>query len=570
MKLETKLISSLGKVFPDAIAGEELRTASVLEDEPFSFQIAFRNDPFTKTVTHLYVRVETDLEPGSVSEYLVSYVPVMRADVPGTDGFFDRKTPGLYPDMLLRRRTNARVEDDGRWGPRYIEQDQDNLLAAVSDSYQALWFTVNEEGRTMRPGGYRIRVLFYNAESGEQLAGESLALEIVPAKLSENAPFYTNWFHCDCLADIYGTEVFSDRFFGIMRSFVKTAAVHGMNTILLPAFTPPLDTTPGKERRTAQLVGVEVTRDGYSFDFSLMKRYIGLCLECGIGYFEHSHLFTQWGAEHAPKVMAADGTGTRRIFGWETDAGGKEYTAFLKSYLRALKAFLCGEGLEKRILFHVSDEPDLEHLASYRRAREAVAEEMEGFPCADAVSHYEFYEKGLTERPIVVVSSPDMEKFVRNCGDYWVYYTGAQVMDGCSNRIIPATSARNRAIGVQMYAGGANGFLHWGYNYYYGFLSHGLFDPAKDPCGYNKLAGTCFVVYPGTGGEAIPSLRMKVFQEGLNDCRALRRLETLAGREAALAFLEERLGRVDYHFCPDGKTLLGFRESLNREIGKYL
>ena len=183
MKLETKLISSLGKVFPDEIAGEELRTASVLEDEPFSFQVAFRNDPGTRKVTHLYVRVDADLEPGSVSEYLVSYVPVMRADVPGADGYFDRKTPGLYPDMLLRRRTNARVEDDGRWGPRYIEQDQDNLLAAVSDSYQALWFTVNEEGREMRPGGYRIRVLFYDAESGEQLAGEKLALEIDPANL---------------------------------------------------------------------------------------------------------------------------------------------------------------------------------------------------------------------------------------------------------------------------------------------------------------------------------------------------------------------------------------------------
>ena len=143
-------------------------------------------------------------------------------------------------------------------------------------------------------------------------------------------------------------------------------------------------------------------------------------------------------------------------------------------------------------------------------------------------------------------------------------------MDSFSNRIIPATSARNRAIGLQMYAGGAKGFLHWGYNYYYGFLSHGLFDPAKDPCGYNKLAGTCFVVYPGLRGEAIPSLRMKVFQEGLNDRRAMRRLESLVGRKAALAFLEKELGRVDYHYCPDEATLLAFREKLNRKIGRYL
>ena len=65
-----------------------------------------------------------------------------------------------------------------------------------------------------------------------------------------------------------------------------------MNTVLLPAFTPPLDTPVGKERPTAQLVGVTLKNGGYSFDFSLMERYIRIMLKCGIKYFEHSHLFT--------------------------------------------------------------------------------------------------------------------------------------------------------------------------------------------------------------------------------------------------------------------------------------
>ena len=34
--------------------------------------------------------------------------------------------------------------------------------------------------------------------------------------------------------------------------------------------------------------------------------------------------------------------------------------------------------------------------------------------------------------------------------------------------------------------------------------------------------------------------------------------------------MESALGRVDYHYCPDEKTLLGFRERLNREIARYL
>ena len=50
----------------------------------------------------------------------------------------------------------------------------------------------------------------------------------------------------------------------------------------------------------------------------------------GVKYFEIAHFFTQWGAGHAPKVMATTETGYERIFGWDTDATGEEYTAFIR------------------------------------------------------------------------------------------------------------------------------------------------------------------------------------------------------------------------------------------------
>lgn len=43
MKLDTKIISSLEKVFPDEVKGEILKSATLLKNEPFSFQIAFKN-----------------------------------------------------------------------------------------------------------------------------------------------------------------------------------------------------------------------------------------------------------------------------------------------------------------------------------------------------------------------------------------------------------------------------------------------------------------------------------------------------------------------------------------------
>lgn len=565
MELETKLVSSLIKVFPDEVKGEEIRSATMLQNEPFSFQIAFRLEQTVNEPIPLYLKVETDLPHEAVSEYLVGYVPVTRADYKNSDEYFERKTPGMYPDMLFQKKPFAEIKNDGRTA-RWQEQDEPYLLNAVRDSYQTLWFTVNENGGDLKPGDYKIRVSFFNSYQNEQIGEAGITLTVLDAKLPEQTLYYTSWFHHDCLADTYGVEIFSERYFEIMRSFVTAAAKHGMNMILLPAFTPALDTTPGRERRTAQLVKVDCKNGVFSFDFSLMKRYIEICRECGIENFEHCHFFTQWGAKHAPKVMATVDGEYQRIFGWDTDATSEEYTSFLKRYLAALKPFLKETGIEKHIMFHISDEPDIEDLAYYENAQKTVGEEVKDYMCGDALSHYEFYENGCTRMPIVMVTSPDMEKFERNCDNYWVYYTGGQLTEGSSNRIIPTPSGRNRIIGAQMYAGDAKGFLHWGYNYYYGVLSHGLFNPVANPCGYNQLAGTSYLVYPSITGEAIPSLRMKVFAEGLNDYRALKLLESKIGREETLAFMNKTLGKVDYKFCPTNDQLFVFRQKLNQAI----
>ena len=275
MKLETKLVSSLIKVFPDKAGGTKMTRASVFRNEPFSFQISYRNPKTETSVIPVSVKVETDLDISLISEYSVGYVPVIHADYKDSDRYFERKAPGLYPDMLLARKTNAEICNDGQsWDPRWIEQDQKVMLDSVADSYQSLWFTVNENGNTVKSGTYSIKVSFYRASDNECIGTEKLTLDIIDASLPEQTLFYTSWFHCDCLADTYGVEVFSDRFFEIMHSFVDEAVKTGMNTILLPAFTPPLDTTVGKERMTVQLVGIEYDKDEYKFDFTLMQRYI--------------------------------------------------------------------------------------------------------------------------------------------------------------------------------------------------------------------------------------------------------------------------------------------------------
>ena len=108
---------------------------------------------------------------------------------------------------------------------------------------------------------------------------------------------------------------------------------------------------------------------------------------------------------------------------------------------------------------------------------------------------------GLTKTPIV--RSDKAMDFVGKCDDLWVYYTGGECFDGLSNRLIQLPRERNRAMGYMLYYHGAKGFLHWGYNYYYGHLSLGLYNPAIDPCCSWANAGTSYSVYPGIDRKQI-------------------------------------------------------------------
>lgn len=148
------------------------------------------------------------------------------------------------------------------------------------------------------------------------------------------------------------------------------------------------------------MVDVYVQETGYRFGFDKLDRYMALAEDCGISQFEISHLFTQWGAGHAPKIMGLRDGREERLFGWETDAASPAYEAFLRAFLRALRAHLDETGRLARCYFHLSDEPSLSALDSYARAAALLREELEGCSIIDALSDYAFYEKGLLQRPV--------------------------------------------------------------------------------------------------------------------------------------------------------------------------
>lgn len=567
MPLQTTLLSSLHKVFPHRVPQANFSAATLLQNEPFSFQIAYKSSLKKQA---LYIEVQSTLTP--ISQYRVDYVPLLCGENPGSDGGEDETAPGLFPDILRPRQTNAPLVEEGYfWDNQVYEANEPNLIYGVPNCWQALWFTVNEAGTTLLPPGrHTVTVRFCCPKTREVLSSQTLNLTVLPAVLPTQTLLYTNWLHCDCLADLHGVEIFSDRFFAILKNYLTKAVQNGMNMLLLPAFTPPLDTPVGKTRKTAQLVQVARRNGDYSFDFSLLKRYMEVALSAGITHFEHCHLFTQWGAKAAPKIMATENGIYRQIFGWETPANSPEYTAFLAAYLPALRRFLKPLKLDNKILYHVSDEPNETMLQNYKTARDTVTPYLKGCMMGDALSNYSYYEQGLVQTPIVATNH--LKPFLGHCENLWCYYTAEQVMDGVSNRLLNFPAARNRVLGFQLYRHRIKGFLHWGYNYYYGILSHGVSDPAVNPNVFGMDPGSGYLVYPDRANGCLQSMRQKVLGEGLQDMRAMQLLEQLIGREAACRVLDTAFGQpVDFHTCPaTAEALLKVRETVNAAIAENL
>ncbi|MBR3978711.1 MAG: DUF4091 domain-containing protein [Oscillospiraceae bacterium] len=561
--IKTVVLSSLSRVFPEQDpSGEERTVFSCMKNEPLSFQVAYKlKAGFAMPVN---LKIVSDLP---LSLYSQGAVPVQQVT---EEKLEDDYRPGLVYDMLLKKSVNPPLTRM-RFPKRTFWFDGDSIqLHAVSGSWKALWLTVNENEKRIAPGTHRI-CLQLLARSDNSLVGEcELTVQVVDACLPKQKLIYTNWFHCDCLCDTYGVEMFSRDFWRIFRNFVKAAAKNGMNMLLTPCFTPPLDTSIGGQRKTAQLVGVTVTDGKYCFDFRLLERFIREAQSCGIQYFEHSHLFTQWGAEHAPKIMATVNGRYTQLFGWKTKATGKKYQDFLKAYIPQLRAFLQKMGLEKKVLFHISDEPNEEVKENYLQAKALLQELLEGCMVGDAMSHYSIYKDVKITTPIVATDF--VQDFRGKCKNLWAYYTGNQCTDGMSNRKLNCTPERNRILGLSLYAFNIKGFLHWGYNFYYDMLSCGIFDPKVETCFYGGTnAGTSFFVYPGTDGSCIPSARQKVFYEAIHDMRALQLLENRIGRKATLEFLQAHYGEVDFHTSAgSAEKLLGFREALNEKIRKVI
>ncbi len=535
MRFLIRALSSLEKVFCDEAPHGGAPRVEGFRNEILSYQLAFYWQPETDWNTpFLRISIQSNLK---VHVRQVKQVPVQRPAYPKTDDRYLRRTPGLYPD-LLREITPYN-------------------LRAIPNQWSSLWVEIDPDGT--EPGDYPVQIRVTD-ESGKELAVHTQQVIILPGFLPKQKLIHTKWLHTDCLAQYYHVPVFSEEYWYILAHFIRAAVDGGINMILTPIHTPPLDTRVGGERLTVQLVDVSVKDGQYCFGMEKLRRWIRLCRDCGVEYFEMAHLYTQWGANHAPKIMATVDGEEKRIFGWETDADGAEYAAFLNAYIPAVRAVLREEGAEDSTWWHISDEPSLEALPGYLAAKKQIEKALHGCRIMDALSNFEFYKQGVITNPVVATNhaQPFINAGVR---DLWLYYCCAQ-HENVSNLFIAMPSERTRILGIQLFKYAVRGFLHWGFNFYNSQYSDYPVDPyaVTDGNGFAP-SGDMFQVYPGTDGVPELSIRYMVFREALQDLRALEWLAELDGRENVLPLLDG----ITLDHWKDGE-LLRLRKRINASI----
>lgn len=525
MEVTIKQVSSLHKIrSTDSMDLAQLSRKTCLAGERFSYQICLQCDQLLITDVVMESALAEHIRLYRVREANMDYP--MYADNPQED--YITFIPGPMPDILV-----PLIEDNNRM--------------MVKNTPSTLWVKLDIP-RDCPPGEYSVIIRFNMHRQGDTAsitAETTMTITVISAVMPQQKMLYTRWFYADCIANAHNVEIFSEAHWALIEKYIAAAVDVGINMILVPVHTPPLDTEIGTTRPCVQLVDIEKKGETYHFSFEKFHRFIDICKRNGVRYYEMAHLFSQWGAKSAPNIRVTENGKTDYLFGWHVPADCAEYVSFLKQYIGGIVRELTAAGISENTYFHISDEPILEQLESYRNAVNIIRPLLGNCKTIDAVSDYDFYEKGLVECPVTVVS--EIKKFLEhNIPNQWAYYCCGPTTV-YTNSFLAMPSCRTRVLGFLLYKYNIKGFLHWGFNFYNACRSVYTINPYQTTSGDKSYpSGDGFIVYPGKDG-VYPSIRGEVTYEAMQDVDICCMLEKQIGRDGVIAMIDAAAG-MNLHF----------------------
>lgn len=487
------LASSLERIFPGSAAGDASRTLTLLvpRNGTVSFQACLKN------MRPSPLEIECAVTGGdglNIRIRRVGYVPLRHLtpypDFSEVDA--GGKAPGLVPDPLF---------------------PETKAMVGANES-QSFWITVGAS-RDIVPGMRDLTVRF-SSNPGGSLRELKAEIDVRPFVVQPRRDFaVTHWWRAETITDWYKVEPFGKKWCEVTKPYLRDLVSHGTNVIFVPMLNirrEHIDPPP-------QLLRIRTSAPGkYEFDFSDVKRFVEMAKECGAEYFEWPHLWIYSGVRHPVRIYGHGPDGRSELL-IPTDAPATTgtYRLFLEQFLPEFHRFLENEKVLEISYFHISDEPHGEEmLENYKRARALLRELAPWMTVMDALSEVEYGRSGLVDHPIPIIDKA--MAYVDEGIPHWVYFCCAP-QGPYLNRFYDTPLPKIRMSGWLFYRLKAQGFLHWGYNYWDSIDKQKPIDPFLEGSANSWPFipyGDPFVVYPGADGP-IDSIRWEVFAESLQD-----------------------------------------------------
>ena len=496
MSISYALVDCHTRVYPRAqYRGAQNFILDAARNETLSFQIALRSNRREPVPVRVIADGPADIQ---VRVRRVGLVPVhhlnTKTPLDEVDGI--EHIPGFVPDPLF---------------------DEDTTRLPYKET-AAFWITVRTTSKC-RSGNRQIKIRVEHESKTIKKLVATIRVHPVTINARQDFPFF-QWSYSDAILDWYGFKAFDAPFWKMQEVYMKNMTSHFQDAIMVPMLTPSLDGV----KRPTQLLKVQKDKKNYTFDWADVRRYVRMAKKAGFKYFEWPPFFTQWGVENAIRVYQGQGEDERLLWKPETGATSPTYKNFLAQLMPAFKKFLQREGILDQSFFHISDEPDgKEHLNNYKKARAMLQEVAPWVKTMDAVSEIAYGRDKITDMPIsrITVAKQFGEENIPR-----MTYFCSNPREKYLNRLMDTPLIKIRMAGWLFYRFQVNGFLHWGYNYWYKSKTRTLIDPYTETSGQQWPSwayGDTFMVYPGEKGP-VDSIRWEIFSQSMQDYALLQSL----------------------------------------------
>jgi hypothetical protein len=476
-------LDPLEKVFTEeSYFVENPVTAAVAKGETATFQFLIRSAyPIQDLKVEAGNLVNGDEQIAATLKAFVGYIRAgNHAGTPSRDAILP--VSDYYPDCLLE------VES----------------VDVAPMQNQPVWVSYTIP-RGVVDGDYSSPLVFTGKVNGKRFKiTKQVNAKVYPVTLPEQTLWITNWFHTGEVSKMNGNqpvEQYSNRYWELVSGMANVMRDHGQNTyILFDLYT---------------LCNVKRIGTQYTFDFTNFDKKVELLIrEGGLKRIEGPPL-----AGHSREVGSDYGIYVPEVgpMPFENDTTQN----FLLQFLPALYKHLEAKGWEEMYIQHIADEPVFESAASYVRIAEFVKKQMPGIPLIEAIispdsangldiwvpmldrhqKHYEFFQERQA------------------AGDEVWFYTCLAPDGNYANRFLEQPLIQTRFLHWINYRYGATGYLHWGFNSWWGDTDDGTFDGVP--------AGDAWIVYPGDG-KLYGSIRLAAMRDGIADYELLKLLEQKA------------------------------------------